>query len=424
MAKKDNHSDIKLSSQSQVVHKQLHVIGLIIGIIMAFTAVVLAAGAGLKIYAIYLDFSSGNVDYHTTSCFNFVVSWILLMLITSFASLIFFNLFKAESPFSEKNIRNIRRIAVLLILLSILPITVQKIVAMCFGIEISFSINLIYIFVGITFYCLSFIFKHGEIIQEKNDETINVQEDIIIAFAEITEAKSGQTGQHVKRVSEYCRILAQHMGMSNAQVENLRLASMMHDVGKLLIPNEILEKESALTDEEYNIMKTHVIIGEKLLHNASGDVMAEARVVALEHHEQWDGGGYLGKKGDEINLSARIVAVADVFDALVSNRSYKTGWEPNKVYSMIVDESGKKFDPQVVRAFVRSYNEMLEVYNKYSKNASENGVASRANFAGYNYGGHGFNVSNTNTTSNSKTQSKSVTNAPHPEAELDLRHLI
>lgn len=413
---KNKASDTQLSTQSQHVHKQLHIIGLVIGLIMIATTLVLAIGAGLKIYSTYLDFMGDNVDYDTMSDVNFIVSWVLLMVVSIFTSIIFINLFRAGSPFSQGNISRIKIIAVILMLLSIAPITIEIFVGMFFEIKIGFTVNLMYIFIGIIFYCLSFIFRHGEIIQKKTDQTIGVQEEVILALAEITEAKSGQTGKHVKRVSEYCRILAENMGMSAAQVENLRLASMMHDVGKLLIPNEILEKESALTDEEYAIMKTHVIIGEQLLHNATGEVMKEARVVALEHHEQWDGSGYLGKKGEEISLSARIVAVADVFDALVSTRSYKTGWEPNKVYSMIVDESGKKFDPEVVSVFIKSYNKMLEVYNKFSQTGSKDSSASRANFAGYNYN---FGL----TPSAPKREPKKAPE-PHQDVELDLRRLI
>lgn len=414
--KKNQNSYTQLSTQSNHVHRQLHTIGLIIGLVMAATTLVLAISIGLKVYQVYLDFIGYTVGYDTMSCVNFIVSCFLLMIATILTSIIFFNLFRAGSPFSEGNISRIKIIAVIFILLSILPITIEIIVAMFFDIKIDFTMNFMYIFIGIIFYCLSFIFKHGEIIQQKTDETINVQEQVILAFAEITEAKSGQTGQHVKRVSEYCRILAQNMGMSNEEVENLRLASMMHDVGKLLIPNEILEKESTLTDEEFAIMKTHVIAGEHLLHNAQGEVMNEARIVALEHHEQWNGLGYLGKKGEEIHLSARIVAVADVFDALVSARSYKTGWEPNKVYSMIVDDSGKKYDPEVIRAFIKGYSSMLEIYNKFSQNESK-ASASRANFAGYNYV---YGAASKPSTPKNEPKAHNV----HQDVELDLRRLI
>lgn len=361
------NSEYKLTVQSQRVHKQLHYIGLTIGIALFTATVCLACGVVYMIYRIYNNILYRTIGYYTMVDVNSLVSWSILAVITLLASIIFFGLFRAESPFSRDNTIRIRVISFLLIALSVAPIGLELVVASLNNIYIQPSINFTYVFIGIILFCLSFVFEHGRIIQQKTDEIINVQEEVILAFAEITEAKSGQTGQHVKRVSEYCRILAEGLGMSNIQVENLRLASMMHDVGKLIIPNEILEKESSLTEDEFEIIKKHVTIGEQLLHNATGEIMEQARLVALEHHEQWNGGGYLGKKGEEISLAARIVAVADVFDALVSARSYKNGWEPNKVYSMIVDEKGKKFDPKVVDVFVSHYSKLLEVYSKFSQ---------------------------------------------------------
>lgn len=403
-----------LTAQSQRVHKQLHITGLVVGLLMLVITIVFACGIFYLITQVYQDVLYKRVDYSTMSELNSLISWIVLAPITWMASSIFFAMYKAESPFSRKNVTRIKIISVLLMVLSFAPISIEMFVAHNIGIEIEFTMNFMYIFIGIMLFCLSFIFEHGHIIQEKTDEIINVQEQVILAFAEITEAKSGQTGQHVKRVSEYCRILGEGLGMSNAQVENLRLASMMHDVGKLLIPNEILEKESSLSNEEFEIMKTHVKVGEQLLHNATGEIMEEARKVALEHHEQWDGTGYLGKKGEEISLAARIVAVADVFDALVSARSYKTGWEPNKVYSVIVEESGKKFDPEVVQVFVRNYSKMLAVYNKFSQTSSRD-----------------VSISTPVAPSLKKTQPAPQSssdpdeiNAVDTDIDLDLRHLI
>ncbi|MCD8095408.1 MAG: HD-GYP domain-containing protein [Ruminococcus sp.] len=196
-------------------------------------------------------------------------------------------------------------------------------------------------------------------------ESKESQEEVILAFAEITEAKSGQTGQHVKRVSEYCRVLAQGMGMSQKEVENIRIASMMHDIGKMLISPEILEKIGSLTEEEFDVMKTHVVIGENLLHNAPGEIMSIARVVAQQHHEWWNGKGYLGMRGEQIALSARITAVADVYDALTSSRSYKKAWSSELARSKILDESGTHFDPKIVEVFDESFEEIVKLQNKY-----------------------------------------------------------
>lgn len=213
------------------------------------------------------------------------------------------------------------------------------------------------------------LFRHIEESSEivsLSKESLAAQEQVTLAFAEITEAKSGQTGQHIKRVSEYARILAEGMGYDHNTVENIRIASMMHDVGKLLIPPEILEKKGRLTDEEYKVMKNHVVIGENLLHNAPGEIMGVARVIAQQHHEKYNGGGYLGMKGEEIAIEARITAVADVYDALTSNRSYKKAWYSEQAYEMIVNERGEHFDPRVVDVFVEHFDEIKAVQERYA----------------------------------------------------------
>lgn len=196
----------------------------------------------------------------------------------------------------------------------------------------------------------------------------SAQENVIISFAEITETKSGQTGGHIHRVAEYSKVLAKALKLSDEDVEALRIAAMMHDIGKLMIPPEILEKEERLTDEEYKIMKKHVVYGEGILHNAPGKIMEYARIVALEHHERWDGKGYLGIANNNIHRISRIVSVADVFDALVSNRSYKVGWSLEKAKALIVKESGSQFDPSVVDAFVKHFDEIIEVYDTFPDN--------------------------------------------------------
>ena len=207
-------------------------------------------------------------------------------------------------------------------------------------------------------------------ILELSRESQESQEQVTLAFAEITEAKSGQTGQHVKRVSEYTRVIAEAMGMDYKTVNLMRVASMMHDVGKLLIPPEILEKPGRLTDEEFEIMKNHVVIGESLLHNAPGEIMSMARVIAQQHHEWINGKGYLGMTGDEIELPAKICAVADVYDALTSARSYKKAWTAEEAYNIITEESGTHFDPEVVEAFKEHFEEIKEVQELYRDESS------------------------------------------------------
>lgn len=212
-----------------------------------------------------------------------------------------------------------------------------------------------------------YIFLYGGTLEKKSSEKISEQENVILSLAEITEQKSQQTGQHVKRVSEYSRILAQGLKMDPVRVDIIRQASMLHDIGKLMIDSSILEKPGKLTPEEFEIIKQHVRYGEQLLHTTTGDLLQTARVIALEHHERWDGKGYIsGMKKDEISIEGRIVAVADVFDALVSRRSYKEAWSYDDACTEIVSQSGKQFDPDIIKIFVEKKDEFLEVLNKYT----------------------------------------------------------
>ena len=212
----------------------------------------------------------------------------------------------------------------------------------------------------------SYIMEYGGYIQERADETNRIQEEMILSFAEITENKSGQTGQHIKRVSEYSKIIAQQLGLGQERVESIRIASTMHDVGKLLIPLEILEKPGRLTDEEYATIKTHTSLGGQLLENVEGEEMRLSRTIALQHHERYDGKGYpSGLAGDEISLEGRIVAVADVYDALTSKRSYKIAWDEDAAFREILKGRGTQFDPIVVDAFAAAHDKVLEVQEMF-----------------------------------------------------------
>ena len=219
---------------------------------------------------------------------------------------------------------------------------------------------------------LSYLIEYGAYLQEKADETTLIQEQVIISLAEITENKSGQTGQHVRRVAEYTRILADELGYPQEQLDAIRLASTMHDIGKLLVPTEILEKPGRLTDEEFDVIKQHTTDGGRLLENVDGEVMHLSRTIAVDHHERWDGGGYAqGKEGDEISFEGRIVAVADVYDALTSRRSYKEAWDDREAYDEIVRCSGTQFDPQVVEAFKNRYDEINAVREQLADNIEQ-----------------------------------------------------
>ena len=142
---------------------------------------------------------------------------------------------------------------------------------------------------------------------------------------------------------------------------------MMHDLGKLLISHEIVEKPDKLTDEEYELMKEHTQYGWDILSNSEGDIMEMARVIALQHHERWDGKGYPnGLQRDEISIYAQIVSVADVFDALTSERAYKNAWPIEKAKQEIIRQRGEQFSPVVVDAFISCFDEIKAINEKYN----------------------------------------------------------
>lgn len=199
-----------------------------------------------------------------------------------------------------------------------------------------------------------------------NSDLVHSQEELIYAFAEISESKSKVTGEHIRRVSEYMRILGNASGFEKDYVDKLSVAAMMHDIGKLMISEDILDKPDKLTEEEYAIMKNHVLYGEALLAKCPGDIMQIAKTIALEHHERWDGSGYLGMKGEDISYISRLMAVSDVFDALTSQRNYKDGWSLEDTYNEIVRLKGIHFDPDVVDLFVEHFKEFEEVLHSFA----------------------------------------------------------
>ena len=257
---------------------------------------------------------------------------------------------KGDRPFTFKAAKKLKRLSFAMLLIMLVnPLT---------GIML-FVVTLIF----------SYLFEYGAYLQEKADETNRIQEEMIMSFAEVTENKSEQTGKHVRRVAEYSGIIAEEMGLDEERVSKLRLASTMHDIGKLLIPAEILEKPARLTDEEFAVIKKHPAYGGKLLDNVEGDVMELARTIALDHHERVDGRGYPdGKSGNYISVEGRIVAVADVYDALTSKRSYKEPWDHQKAYEEILKGSGTQFDSDVVDAFKRRYGDINALRQQYADN--------------------------------------------------------
>ena len=301
-----------------------------------------------KILVTFAGLQSMEPKYQAAiGCTVIFISYVVIFAILKMFAGIMKFLAEGERPFDVQTARHIRHNSFWLLLFFVYnPLL---------GIT-SFSITLLF----------SYIMEYGAYIQERADETNRIQEEIIMSFAEITENKSGQTGQHIKRVSEYSRVLAKQLGLAEDKVELIRIASTMHDVGKLMIPPEILEKPGKLTDEEYAIIKTHTTMGGQLLYNVEGEEMKESRTIAMQHHERYDGKGHpTGLAGEDISLEGRIVAVADVYDALTSRRSYKNAWSEKDAYDEIIKGRGSQFDPKVVDAFAAAHDKILEVRDKY-----------------------------------------------------------
>lgn len=274
------------------------------------------------------------------------LAWALSMLGVLFVihkiGKIFAEMVRSESPFTDQVAKDLKKASDGILLLALVNVLLGLV---------------LFLFVRL----FAYLFEYGAAIQKRADETNRIQEEMILSFAEITENKSGQTGKHVKRVAEYSRILATELGMDAVEADRLRLASTMHDIGKLLVPSEILDKPAKLTDEEFAEIKKHTTYGGKLLNNVEGEVMKVARTVALEHHERPDGRGYPeGKQQETISIEGKIVAVADVYDALTSRRSYKDAWDDTKAYEEIVKGKGTQFDAAVVEAFERAYPKINE----------------------------------------------------------------
>jgi len=187
------------------------------------------------------------------------------------------------------------------------------------------------------------------------------QKEIIYILAELTEAISDETGKHIKRVADISRLLAYyHPSLSDEDVETVHCAAPMHDIGKVAVDQNILHKPSSLTAEEFEIMKTHTTLAHKVLKCSERNIIKAADIIAMQHHEKWDGTGYpVGLKGEDIHIYGRIVAVADVFDALTHKRVYKDSWTPEDATAYIQKNSGVQFDPILVDIFMEHVEEFV-----------------------------------------------------------------
>jgi response regulator RpfG family c-di-GMP phosphodiesterase len=199
-----------------------------------------------------------------------------------------------------------------------------------------------------------------------NNSLVKTQQEVIYTMGAIGESRSKETGNHVKRVAEYSKLLGQLYGLNDNEVEILKIASPMHDIGKVAIPDAILNKPAKLTPKEFEKMKKHVDYGKEMLDHTEGEILNTAAIIAYTHHEKYNGSGYpLGLSQEEIHIYGRITALADVFDALASERAYKKAWELDKVLELIKEERGKHFDPMLVDLFFDNLNLFLEIKEQY-----------------------------------------------------------
>lgn len=219
---------------------------------------------------------------------------------------------------------------------------------------------------------------HGDIIEHLHvmhdiSEIVNLsheieetQREVVFRMGAIGETRSKETGNHVKRVAEYSKLLGTLYGLSKDDAELLKQASPMHDIGKVGIPDAVLNKPGSLDANEWKIMQTHSELGYEMLKHSERPILKAAATVANEHHEKWDGSGYPnGLEKEDIHIYGRITAVADVFDALGSDRCYKEAWPLEKILNLFKEESGKHFDPQLVEYFLSNLDQFLEIRDQF-----------------------------------------------------------
>ncbi len=197
---------------------------------------------------------------------------------------------------------------------------------------------------------------------ELQHEIIQTQKEMLERMGELAETRSRETGYHVRRVAEYSALLAELYGLPEADVALIRMASPMHDIGKIAIPDEILLKPSKLSEAEFEEMKLHAERGYSVFRNSKRELLKAAAIIARDHHERWDGSGYpRGLAGDEIHIYGRITALADVFDALGTERVYKRAWDMVEIVGYIRMESGKHFDPVLTEIFLEHLDAFIAI---------------------------------------------------------------
>jgi putative two-component system response regulator len=211
------------------------------------------------------------------------------------------------------------------------------------------------------------VHQRTQALEERTTELEQTRLEIIRRLGRAAEYKDDDTGLHVIRMSHYTRLLALAAGFTADRAEVLFHAAPMHDIGKIGIPDQILQKPGPLNEQEWSVMRQHPAIGAGIIGRHKNELLETARVVALGHHERWDGSGYpRARQGADIPIEARIIAVADVFDALCSTRPYKEPWPLERAVAYVRDNAGKLFDPDLVPRFIELMPDVLVIQRQYS----------------------------------------------------------
>lgn len=203
-------------------------------------------------------------------------------------------------------------------------------------------------------------------LSDLNHEIEDTLKETVFTMGTIEEQRSKETKNHTKMVTQYSRLLASMSGLSEREIDLITAAAPLHDIGKLGISDDILLKPGRLTREEQKLMKNHPFIGHAMLIHSERDILKAAAIIAFQHHEKWDGTGYpMGLKGYEIHVFGRIVTLADVFDALISSRSYKESWDLEEIIQTLNKERGKHFDPHLLDIFLDHIDEFVKIKEQY-----------------------------------------------------------
>ena len=209
----------------------------------------------------------------------------------------------------------------------------------------------------------------NDLVRDRTRELESMHMELILQMGRAAEFRDNETSAHTMRMAKYSSLLARHVGMSEKQADMMHYASMLHDVGKIGIPDYVLLKPGKLTEEEFSIMKRHSEIGGDIISKHNSELLNTARTIALSHHEKWNGKGYpLGLKGRDISLEGRISALADVFDALTSQRPYKQPWSVDDALAFIKSEVGEHFDPELALLFISLEPELRRIKDAYQDN--------------------------------------------------------